>query len=306
MAADATKPQLREAITVASELVTLGDLFTGAGDYAQVAVFRAPDLGKSGTVPADLVASSAQAAGMTDFDRGGIQLVSVTRAARQIAASEIADAIKSVIAGSLSTNASHIEIDFDRPPGLLYAHPASATPVAIERLAQSASGARFDAVVLIDQGTTAQQVRVSGTAAAVQEIVSAAREMSRGDIVAAEDLTVTRVPISRVQQGAATSIGDLVGLATRRSIRAGAALASRDFEPPNLVERGETVTIVYRGRGLMLTARGKSMNNGAKGAGISVVNITSGRILTATVVDRGTVEVTSNAPTGELALGNLK
>jgi flagella basal body P-ring formation protein FlgA len=306
MAADSAKPHLRDAITVASDIVTLGDLFSNAGDLAAVAVFRAPDLGKSGTVSVDIVADAAVAAGLADFDRDGIDMVSVTRAGRQVAGTEIADALKSALAGSLSTDASHIDIDFDRPPGLLYADPAAATPVTIERVAQSTTGNRFDAIVHIDQGATVQQIRVSGSAVAVQEVITAARQFDRGDIVTAEDLTVTRLPARQANADAASKMEDLIGLAARRSIRAGAPLANRDFEAPNLVERNETVTIIYRGRGLVLTARGKSLNNGARGAGVSVVNLTSGRILTGTVVDRGTVEVTSNAPTGKLALGTLK
>lgn len=303
MAADAQRPQLREAITVASDIVTLGDLFSGTGDLAGIAVFRAPDLGKSGSVSTEAVATAAEGAGLIDFDDGGIRMVSVTRAGRQVAATEIADAIKSALAGSLAADAAHIDVEFDRAPGILYTVPNSPAPVAVEHIAQSTNGNRFDALVHIDQGATVQEVRLSGSAVAVQEIVTATRQLDRGDIVTTDDLTVSRVPARQVVLGAATAPDDLIGLAARRSIRPGAVLSNRDFEPPNLIERNETVTIVYRGRGLMLTARGKSLNNGAKGASVSVANLTSGRILTATVVDRGTVEVTSNAPTGQLALG---
>ena len=62
-------PRLRASVTVASDIVTLGDLFANAGEHAGVAVFRAPDLGRSGAVAADIVARSAEAAGLTEFDR---------------------------------------------------------------------------------------------------------------------------------------------------------------------------------------------------------------------------------------------
>lgn len=306
MAADSAKPRLRDVVTVASDIVTIGDLFSNSGDLAAVAVFRAPDLGKTGTVSVDAVASAAADAGLTAFDRAGVDMVSVTRAARQVSATEIADAIKSELSATLAAEPKNIDVTFDRSPGVIYASPQSAAPVTVQRIVQVASGGRFEAIVHIDQGATVQEIRLSGLAAAVQEVVTATRQFDRGDMVTAEDLAVTRVPVRQTVPGAASAMQDLVGLAARRSIRPGAVLASRDFEPPNLVERGEMVTIVYRGRGLMLTARGKSLNNGAKGAGVSVVNITSNRILTATVVDRGTVEVTSNAPTGKLALGNVQ
>ena len=44
-------PKLRELVTVTDELVRIGDLVENAGAAAEIAVFRAPDLGHTGTVP---------------------------------------------------------------------------------------------------------------------------------------------------------------------------------------------------------------------------------------------------------------
>jgi len=296
-------PRLRASVTVASEIVTLGDLFANAGEHAGVAVFRAPDLGRTGAVAADVVARSAEAAGLTEFNRAGVDAVTVVRATRPVTAAEITDLLRSALAGSLSTETAQLDIGFDKAPGPVYAAPDAPLPVRIARLGRSPSGARFDAVLVLDQGGSEQFLHLSGSATPVIEVVTAVRPLDRGEIVAEADLTVSRLPARQVAAGATVGLKDLVGLAARRAIRPGVPLSPADFAPPYLVARGDTVTIVYRGRGLLLTARGKALDNGTRGAGVSVVNLSSNRILTATVSDRGTVEVTSGAPNGRLALG---
>jgi len=45
-------PALRRAATVTGDIVRIGDLVDNAGAVAEVAIFRAPDLGQTGSVPA--------------------------------------------------------------------------------------------------------------------------------------------------------------------------------------------------------------------------------------------------------------
>lgn len=298
-------PRLRADISVASEIVTIGDLFADAGKYAGIAIFRAPDLGRSGTVSAAEIADAVETAGMTQYDRAGIDAVTVTRAGRVVDADEITELLRTALAGQLATEPDHIDIVFDLPPGPLYAAPAA--DVRIARLARSASGARFEAVIEAGQHGTSDQLRVAGTATATVEVVTALRALDRGDIVSAADLAITRVPARQALAGAATAQADLIGLAARRALRAGVPLSTSDFSQPNLVNRGEVVTIVYQRGGLLLTTRGKALENGAKDAAIPVVNLTSNRVLTAIVTDRGAVAVVTPAiPTGKLAMGTAQ
>src|SRR5690349_15487831 len=45
-------PALKRDVTVSSELVRIGDLIENAGTSARVPIFRAPDLGQTGSVSA--------------------------------------------------------------------------------------------------------------------------------------------------------------------------------------------------------------------------------------------------------------
>ena len=53
--ADQERPRLKAEATVTGNVVRIGDLVAHAGIIANVPIFRAPDLGATGTVPAEAV-----------------------------------------------------------------------------------------------------------------------------------------------------------------------------------------------------------------------------------------------------------
>src|SRR3954471_7371599 len=81
-------PALKAEATVAGDLVRIGDLIENAGAVADVPIFRAPDLGQAGGVPASRVAAAVRSHHIRDLDTRGLAEVVVTRASRSITAKE--------------------------------------------------------------------------------------------------------------------------------------------------------------------------------------------------------------------------
>src|SRR6202043_2257413 len=75
-------PALKRSITVTSDIVRLGDLIDNAGGFAAIPVFRSPDLGTTGAVPARKVIEAARAHDLFGVDTGEVIEVEVTRAGR--------------------------------------------------------------------------------------------------------------------------------------------------------------------------------------------------------------------------------
>src|SRR3954462_1322495 len=82
-------PVLRANVTVAGDLVRIGDVIDNAGPAAQIAIYRAPDLGTTGTLPATQVISALRAHQVIGVDVRDITEVSVTRLARTFEARDI-------------------------------------------------------------------------------------------------------------------------------------------------------------------------------------------------------------------------
>ncbi|ADZ69964.1 flagellar basal body P-ring formation chaperone FlgA [Polymorphum gilvum] len=286
------KPALRSEVTATSEIVTVGDFYDEAGAAADEPLFRAPDLGTSGTVSAQIVAERARAAGLTQAGTDGLREVTVHRHSIVFDAHRLATLVAETLSrhdGTLSAQA--LEVSFARTPPTLHADPAAAQPIRIERPLWSRSDGRFDVVVHIAGAARSQTLTLSGVAREMVDVIALLQPIGRGSILKPEDLTVIRLPRQRVPSRAVTSPDEIVGLAARTTLRPGQPLSRTDFERPLIVARGEKVTLLYEMSGMKLTARGQAMSAGAEGDEIDVMNLQSRRIITGTVVARGQIRV---------------
>src|SRR3954451_18765053 len=88
-AAEPERPALRAEAVVAGSVVRIGDLVDHAGIVANVAVFRAPALGQTGTISTAQVLDALRAHALVGLDPGSISEITVTRASRAISVHDI-------------------------------------------------------------------------------------------------------------------------------------------------------------------------------------------------------------------------
>ncbi|MEJ1160995.1 flagellar basal body P-ring formation chaperone FlgA [Prosthecomicrobium sp. N25] len=291
-AAEPARPTLRAAVTVAAELVTIGDFFDNAGPLADRAIFRAPDLGTTGTVPAWRVLAEARAAGLREASEGLLVEVSVTRSAREIGAGEIQSLVAAALARQMGVaDARELQVTFDQPLEPRLADERSPAPVRIASVNSVPGNGRFEALVLIDKGAAPERLRLRGQATEVVDTVVLTRPLARGEVLRAEDLVVQRVPKRQAGANRPAAVEDFAGLAARRALRAETPLTAGDVQQPLLVKRGETITLVYQSPGLVLSARAQALEQGSLGDVITVLNPQSKRTVVGTVSGPGRVTV---------------
>src|ERR1700693_4686287 len=75
-------PVLRASVTVAGDVVRIGDIIDNAGTAAQIAIYRAPDLGTTGSIPTAQVLTALRAHQVIGVDTRDLKEISVTRLAR--------------------------------------------------------------------------------------------------------------------------------------------------------------------------------------------------------------------------------
>ena len=80
---------LRASVSVSGDLVRVGDFIDQAGEAAQIALFRAPDLGTTGMVPVSQVLEALRAHHVIGVTTNDIREVMVTREARTLSQKEI-------------------------------------------------------------------------------------------------------------------------------------------------------------------------------------------------------------------------
>jgi flagellar basal body P-ring formation protein FlgA len=288
-------PTLKREAVVSADVVRIGDLIDGAGAAAGIAIFRAPDIGETGSVPAYQVLAAARAYGVERVDTQGNSEVAVTRAGRVVAAKEIEAAIaRTLVARGGIADAHDLSITFDREPQPL--HLQSATDLRALYTYYHARSGRFDITFeAADETAHRSTQRYNGYAVETTSVAVTVRPLARGEIVRAADVAIEHRPKAEFREGAPAAT-DPAGLATRHPVRAGQALRASDLMRPEIVQRNEAVTIIYEAPGLVLTVRGKAMDPGAEGDVISVRNSQSNRTVQGTVAGPARVVVRSGAP----------
>src|SRR6188474_2392662 len=82
-------PVLRANVQVSGDLVRIGDVIDNAGSAAQIAIYRAPDLGTTGSLPVAQVLNTLRAHQVIGVDSRDLKEISVTRLARALEGKDI-------------------------------------------------------------------------------------------------------------------------------------------------------------------------------------------------------------------------
>jgi flagella basal body P-ring formation protein FlgA len=287
-------PSLKRDVTVSSDLVRIGDLIDNAGASARVPVFRAPDLGQTGRVSAVRVVEAVRAHGLTTVETRGALDVAVTRASRVISIKDLELRIADVVAGQPGvSDARNLSVTLDRDARPIHLESSATGELQVARAYYDPRSGKFDITFDLPGSNAARRapLRYLGTAIEMIEAAVLTRPLGRGDVLKASDLAIERRPKTEVRGDFASSIADAVGRAARRQLRAGEVLRTADLMKPDIVQRNETVTLVYEVPGLVLTMRGKALESGAEGDTINVLNIHSKRTVQGTVSGPGQVTI---------------
>ncbi len=117
------------------------------------------------------------------------------------------------------------------------------------------------------------------------DVLTWTRNIAAGDVVQPQDLVWAKVAVAPAD--AATDPDAVVGLAARRTLRAGAAVAGRDVSAPQVVKANEIVTLIFDEGGITLTLQAKALSGGGVGETISAQNVTSRKTIQAVVSGPG-------------------
>jgi flagella basal body P-ring formation protein FlgA len=289
----APTPVLKRDVTVASDLVRIGDVIENAGPSARVPIFRSPDLGQTGTVSAMRVMEALRAHGFTIVETRGIHEVAVTRASRHYSVKDIETRIAEALAGRSGLgDAKNLAVTLDRDAKPVQLEP-NAPDLQASRVLYDIRSGRFDVTFDVPGSAVARRtsLRYVGTVVETVEAAVLTRPLGRGDVVRAPDVAIERRPKAETRSDVSSSVSGLVGLAARRALRAGEVLRTGDLQKPELVQRNDNVTLVYEAPGLVLTMRGKALDSGAVGDTVSVLNVQSKRTVQGTVSGPGQVSV---------------
>jgi flagella basal body P-ring formation protein FlgA len=289
---------LRGDVTARGDVLTLADLIEGApSTLAARPLFRSPALGATGTIQTRRIVEAATALGLTGLETGGRLQIAVQRAARRLGPPEIEAALKHGLETGYGLDPRTVAVRFDGDGPTLLAPvdlegQATALDLSYDPRSRRVAG-------LVSLGERQASLRVSGVVIEMREVAVLSRALNRGEPVREGDLALERRPRDAVAADAQASASAILGEVAQHALSAGTVLRVSDTAPPELVARGENVTIVYETPSISLQMRGIANESGRIGAVVNVVNVTSKKVLQTTVIGPGRVSV-SPGPTTQL------
>jgi flagellar basal body P-ring formation protein FlgA len=291
-------PVLHASITVAGDLVRIGDLVDNAGSLAQVAVYRAPDLGTTGTIPTAQVLTALRAHQVIGVDTRNIREVTVTRLARTLESKAIELAVSQALEHKNGLgDAANLTLTFDREVQDLRLEAANSGAMQTVAARFEPRNGRFDVSfeIVNEANGSPTRLRFTGTAVETVDAAVLTRNVERSDTLKSADIVIERRTKAEAGNDAAGR-EQALGMQMRHPMRAGQSLRGPDLVKPDLVQRDQSVTLIYETPGLYLTTRGKALDSGTEGDVVNVLNLQSKRTVTGTVTGRGQVTIDVATP----------
>lgn len=291
-------PALRASVTVSSDVVRIGDVVENAGSAAQIAIFRAPDLGTTGSLPTAQLLNVLRAHQVIGVDTRDLREVSITRSSRTLISKEIEQQIARVLERRNGFgDAANISVTFERDLRELQLDAAHTGDMRATIVRFDPRNGRFDITFEIPNDVTYNptKLRFIGTAVETVEAAVLTRAVERNEILRSSDVVVERRPKTEVGNDVANRDRS-VGMQARKQMRAGQALKAADLGKPDLVSRDQAVMLIYEAPGLYLTGRGKAIDSGTEGDVVNIVNLQSKRTVQGVVTGPGQVTITAPGP----------
>jgi flagella basal body P-ring formation protein FlgA len=295
-------PQLRASIVVEGPEITLGHIFDGAGDAADVHVGPAPEPGERTVIRPGNLARFAKRHGLTWSPGPAVNSVVVRRASTTLAPEDVEILLRQELRAAGASGRLDVEL---RKQALRVALPIdSSFDLTIERMSFDRESGRFSAQMRVSGPEfSPKNVVLDGTAHSIVEIPVTTRKIAKGSVIGEGDVAWVDIRTGNIRRQTATELDQVVGKEAKRQIRPDTPIRFNDLWEPRLVRKGSLVTLSVQTRYMLLQTNGQAVENGARGDVVRILNLKSRKTVQGIVVGDNEVNIPLNG-TSQLAATN--
>ena len=286
---------LRAHVLVDGPTVTLGDLFDNVGDRANIQVLHAPPPGTHITVDTDWLTHVALVNNVMWKPRDLFDEAVIERTGLTIGHDQLLTALQAALVQRGAPADAGIELE-SRTQQMIVATDQSAQ-LSVRDLFYDRPGNRFSATMVAGES----KLMVAGKLYPTIEVPVPTHAIPRGEIVMAQDISMTRIRQDQLRQGTILDAGALVGMAAKVALRPSLPVPEADLQRPVAVSRGALVTLVLNYNGMELIAQGRAIDQGSLGDSVRATNTHSNITVEGIVDGTNRVRVQLN---GRIALAN--
>ncbi|MEZ5815113.1 MAG: flagellar basal body P-ring formation chaperone FlgA [Alphaproteobacteria bacterium] len=283
---------LKHHSIIEGNVITLGDIFSGLDRKADKVLGPAPRPGHDMTLNARTLMRIAVAMDLPWRPASGGEYTVLSRAASVVSPAMVQEALKAELgANGLS---GKFNVALTSGDGEIILPPSEDKSVEVESLSFNGDRNRFEATLVApSKDNVIVREKVRGSVQRLTTLPVLRGTIQNGDIIGMDDLDFIDMRSEFIQHDMVMDADALIGMTARRILHAGEPVKSNEVQPPQIVKRGELITMVFKNGALSLTAKGKALESGARGEMIRVVNTDSSKTLQARVTGQKEVAVQS-------------
>ena len=273
---------LKSVAVISDNTIKLGDLFDNLPHNAEYVIGPAPQPGKDMTLNARTLYRIASALDLSWRPSSTTDQIIVRREATvvpyELIESKLRNGLKNQgVSGryniNLSTKKPAIVLPFDMDEN-----------VEISSLSYDRNKDYFKATLVAPSvDNPVQRIKVSGIIDRLVTVPILSKNLRNGDVIGDGDIEMIEISQNDLQHNMVTNKEKMIGMTPRRIAYAGKFVQDGTLIKPQLVQRGENVNITFTEGSLVLSAKGKALQSGAKGDIVRVTNANSSRTVDAIV-----------------------
>lgn len=124
-----------------------------------------------------------------------------------------------------------------------------------------------------------------------KNIIISADNLPKGHVLTKKDITYIQRDIYTQRSGYLSNQSLVIGKQLKRSINSGEVIYSNQLHQPNLIKKGDSVSVVAKVGSLSVITLGIALDNGRIGEQIDIKNRRSSRVIRAEITGPDTVKV---------------
>jgi len=279
---------LRSHSLVEDQVIRVSDIFAGTAQ-GDVVVGASPNPGHRFVIEASQLAGIARRFNVDWRPTSGAERSVIERPGRALSREAAIEVVREELLGLGLPADAELELAAFSPPIL----PLNALPrLSAEGGHYEGASSRFAATLIVmADGMPSIRMRVAGRAIATAPAIVATRRLAIGEVVKPEDAKLVQLRAERVRPGTAQRLEDVVGMQLRRPISTDLPFMGADLMQAHIIAKNEIVTMVVEGPGLSLTTQGRAMEPATRGGRLSVMNLSSRKVVEAEAIGPGRVQV---------------
>lgn len=286
----ASAASLKSVSVINGDKLTLGDIFDNLEYNANYVIGPAPQPGQDMTLNARTLYRIATALDLSWRPTSTHDQIVIRREATIISYDVIEDSLRK----SLKSKGVHGHFNLklnNGKPSIVLPHDMNEN-VEVSAITYDRGRDYFKATLVApSKDNPIKKININGTIDRLTSVPVLTTNLQNGDIVGENDIQMIEISQHDVQHNMITNKDDMIGLTPRRIAYAGKFLQDGSLIKPQLVSRGSHVSITFTEGPLILTAKGKALQSGAKGDIVRVTNTNSSRTVDAIVAAENQVIV---------------